>query len=327
MTRSLVVKKDSSDKIATEVTDTGEDMLGEGDLLIKVAYSSLNYKDAMALEGNPGVVREFPLIPGIDVVGEVLESDSDRFAPGDQVLVNGAGLGERRHGGYTERLRIDSAATLALPAAFTAKQAAAIGTAGFTAALSVDALQRQGVTPEDGEVLVTGATGGVGSIAIHLLHQLGYRPVALTGRVEEYRDYLRDLGATEVIDRAELEGEGKPMQRTRWAGVLDAVGSHTLVNAIAQTNWGGVVTACGMAQGPDLPGSVLPFILRAVRLIGINSVDAPLELREQAWQLLADQLDTDVLEGLTDELSLDEVAAAGTDLFAGKRHGRAVIKP
>lgn len=327
MTRSLVVNKDSSGKVTTEVKDTGEDLLGEGDLLIKVAYSSLNYKDAMALEGNPGVVREFPIIPGIDVVGEVLESDSDRFNPGDQVLVNGAGLGEQRPGGYTERLRIDSAATIALPAAFTAKQAAAIGTAGFTAALSVDALQRQGVTPEDGEILVTGSTGGVGSIAIHLLHQLGYRAVALTGRVEEYRDYLQDLGATEVLDRAELETEGKPMQRTRWAGVLDAVGSHTLVNAIAQTNWGGVVTACGLAQGPDLPGSVLPFILRAIRLIGINSVDAPLELREQAWQLLADHLDTEVLAGFTDELSLTEVADAGADLFAGKRHGRAVVKP
>lgn len=327
MTRALIVNKDESGEVSTEVREVGEDFLGEGDLLIDVAYSSLNYKDGMALAGSPGVVRDLPIIPGIDVVGTVAESDSERFRVGDGVILNGAGLGERRHGGYTQRLRIDSGSAITLPAAFTPEQAAAIGTAGFTAALSVDALLHQGVKPEDGEVLVTGATGGVGSISIHLLKQLGYQVVALTGRVEEYGDYLRDLGAEEVLDRAELSGEGKPLQRTRWAAVVDSVGSHTLVNALAQLKWGGVATACGLAQGADLPGTVLPFILRGVQLLGINSVDAPLELRERAWKLLAEQLDTKVLESFTEVLSLAEVAEAGADLLAGRRHGRAVVKP
>lgn len=327
MTRALIVNRDESGEVSTEVREVGEDFLGEGDLLIDVAYSSLNYKDGMALAGSPGVVRDLPIIPGIDVVGTVAESDSERFQVGDGVILNGAGLGERRHGGYTQRLRIDSGSAITLPTAFTPEQAAAIGTAGFTAALSVDALLHQGVKPEDGEVLVTGATGGVGSISIHLLKQLGYQVVALTGRVEEYGDYLRDLGAEEVLDRAELSGEGKPLQRTRWAAVVDSVGSHTLVNALAQLKWGGVATACGLAQGADLPGTVLPFILRGVQLLGINSVDAPLELRERAWKLLAEQLDTKVLESFTEVLSLAEVAEAGADLLAGRRHGRAVVKP
>ncbi|RSZ61799.1 oxidoreductase [Corynebacterium hylobatis] len=327
MTRALIVDRNDAGDIITEVREVGEEFLGEGDLLIDVAYSSLNYKDGMALEGNPGVVRNLPVIPGIDVVGTVVESDSGRFAPGDVVVLNGAGLGERRHGGYTERLRIESASTIQVPALFTAEQAAAIGTAGFTAALSVDALLQQGLQPEDGEILVTGATGGVGSVAIHLLTQLGFRPVALTGRVAEHGDYLRGLGAVEILDRAELAEPGRPLQQTRWAGVVDAVGSHTLVNALAQLQWGGVATACGLAHGPDLPGTVLPFILRGVHLIGINSVDAPLALRERAWALLAEQLDTSVLEGFTEVLTLEEIAAAGTALLSGRRHGRAVVRP
>lgn len=327
MTRALIVNHDESGKASTEVREVGEDFLGEGDLLVEVAYSSLNYKDAMALAADPGVVRNLPIIPGIDVVGTVLESDSERFHAGDTVVLNGAGLGERRHGGYTQKLRISADSAIHLPEAFSAEQAAAIGTAGFTAALSVAALLRQGVKPEDGEILVTGSTGGVGSISIHLLHQLGYTPVALTGRVAEHGDYLRGLGAAEVLDRSELGEPGKPLQKTRWAGVIDSVGSHTLVNALAQIQWGGVATACGLAQGADLPGTVLPFILRGVQLIGINSVDAPLKLREAAWELLAEQLDTAVLEGFTEVLSLEEVAEAGAGLLAGKRHGRAVVKP
>lgn len=327
MTRALIVDKDEADNITTEIREVGDDFLGEGDLLIDVAFSSLNYKDGMALAGNPGVVRTFPLIPGIDVTGTVVESASDRFRAGDQVVLNGAGLGESRHGGFAQRLRIPADSTIKLPEVFTAEQSAAIGTAGFTAALSVDALVSQGVKPEDGEILVTGATGGVGSIGIHLLSRLGYRPVALTGRVAEHGDYLRNLGAVEVLDRAEFSESGKPMQRTRFAGVLDTVGSHILVNALAQTKWGGVVTACGLAQGADLPGSVLPFILRAVRLIGINSVDAPLALRERAWNLLAEQLDTAVLEGFTERLTLEQAADAGADLLSGNRHGRAVVTP
>ncbi len=324
MNRSLIVNK-SSDDDSVSATLTDELHLGEGDLLIDVSHSSLNYKDGMALRGDKGVVRTWPLVPGIDAVGTVVESDSDRFTPGDAVLINGAGLGEAQHGGYATRQRIPAASTVKLPEAFTAHQAAAIGTAGFTAALSVDALREQGVEPGDGEILVTGATGGVGSVAIHLLKKLGYTVVASTGRVDEHGDYLRGLGAAEVIDRAELSEQGKPLQKARWAGVVDAVGSHTLVNALAQTHWGGTVTACGLAQGADMEGTVLPFILRGVKLIGINSVDAPLELRERAWATLAEHLDTAVLEEMTDTVALSDVAAAGADLLAGRRHGRTVV--
>ncbi|AGF73757.1 MDR family oxidoreductase [Corynebacterium halotolerans] len=325
MNRSLIVNKsdDTDDSVNTTLTD--ELHLGEGDLLIDVTYSSLNYKDAMALRGDKGVARTLPLVPGIDAVGTVVESDSERFNTGDEVVINGAGLGEFRHGGYATQQRIPSESTVALPAAFSARQAAAIGTAGFTAALSVDALREQGVEPGDGDILVTGATGGVGSVAIHLLKRLGYTAAASTGRVEEHGDYLRELGAAEVIDRAELSEQGKPLQKSRWAGVVDAVGSHTLVNALAQTRWGGTVTACGLAQGPDLQGTVLPFILRGVKLVGINSVDAPLELRERAWATLAEHLDTDVLEAMTSTVTLADVAAAGADLMAGRSHGRTVV--
>lgn len=322
MNRSLLIHK-TDDSLTTSLS--GELYLGEGDLLIDVAYSSLNYKDGMALRGDKGVVRTLPLVPGIDAVGTVMESGSGRFHPGDEVVINGAGLGESRHGGYTTRQRVPSASTVALPVAFNAWQAAAIGTAGFTAALSVDALREQGVRPEDGEILVTGSTGGVGSLSVHLLHQLGYTVVVSTGRIAEYGDYLRRLGATELVDRGSLAEQGRPLQSTRWAGVVDSVGSHTLVNALAQTRWGGTVTACGLAQGADLPATVLPFILRGVKLIGINSVDAPLTLRERAWALLAEHLDAAVLEEMTETVRLDDVAATGAGLMGGRRHGRTVV--
>ncbi|WKD58458.1 MDR family oxidoreductase [Corynebacterium caspium] len=322
--RALLVTKDEAGTTTSVVAETS-DYLGTGDLLIDVTYSSLNYKDGMALAANPGVARILPLVPGIDAVGTVLESDSLRFKVGDKVLINGAGLGENRHGGFSTKLRIPAAATIHLPKAFSLHDAAAIGTAGFTAALCVDALLAQGCKPEDGEILITGATGGVGSIGLHLLHQLGFRTVALTGRVAELGDYLRSLGADEILDRASFAAAGKPLQKARFAGVLDTVGSHILVNAIAQTIWGGTVTACGLAQGADLPGTVLPFILRAVKLVGINSVDAPLALRIRAWQLLAKHLDPAVLATFTETLPLSQAAAAGTELLAGKRHGRVVI--
>ena len=322
MNRSLLVHK-TNDSVTVSLTD--ELHLGEGDLLIDVAYSSLNYKDGMALRGDRGVVRTLPLVPGIDAVGTVVESESECFRPGDEVVVNGAGLGESRHGGYTTRQRVPSASTVALPTAFSAWQAAAIGTAGFTAALSVDALREQGVDPADGEILVTGSTGGVGSLSVHLLRQLGYTVVVSTGRMEEYGDYLRGLGASELVDRGSLSEQGRPLQSTRWAGVIDSVGSHTLVNALAQTRWGGTVTACGLAQGPDLPATVLPFILRGVKLIGINSVDAPLPLRERAWALLAEHLDVAVLEEMTETVHLADIAATGAELMAGRRHGRTVV--
>ena len=314
--------------ITVEYRDTAgqQEFLGSGDLLVEVGWSSLNYKDAMALRGDKGVVRTLPLIPGIDAVGTVIESRSERFRRGDEVVLNGAGLGERRHGGYTQRLWVDSDSTLHIPFNFSAKQVGALGTAGYTAALSVDALLQQGVTPEDGEILVTGASGGVGSIALHLLHRLGYTTVAVTGRREEHAEYLTGLGASEIIDRSELSDQGRPLQKARWAGVVDSVGSHTLVNALAQTKWGGVVTACGLAQGADLPATVLPFILRGVHLVGINSVDAPRDLRRRAWSLLSEHLDTKVLDSMTTTIDLADIAQAGADLMAGKLHGRTAVK-
>lgn len=311
--KSLLI---SDDPVTADLVDATADHAGEGDTVIDVSHSSLNYKDAMALRGDRGVARTLPLVPGIDAVGT---------ADGRLVTVNGAGLGERRHGGYTPTVRMDSAHVVDVPARFTAQQAAAIGTAGFTAALSVreTAAHRSLI---DGPVLVTGASGGVGSLAVHLLTRMGFEVHALTGRVDEQSDFLRELGATEIVDRAELAEKGKPLQKSRYGAVVDAVGSHTLVNALAQLKWGGVATACGLAHGPDLPGTVLPFILRGVRLIGINSVDAPHALRVDAWGLLDEHLDTEVLEKLTSTITLGEVPAAGEELMNGKLRGRTVVE-
>ncbi|MDO5512071.1 MDR family oxidoreductase [Corynebacterium sp.] len=310
MNQSLLVTR-TDDGVTTDLRE--ELFYGDGDILVDVSHSSLNYKDAMALRGDKGVMRVDPLVPGIDVVGT---TDDGRL-----VTVNGAGLGEFRHGGYTTQQRVPAEAVIAVPERFDAWHAAAVGTAGFTAAMSVVALREQGV--DGGEVLVTGATGGVGSIAVHLLARLGYDVVASTGR-PEHSEWLRDLGATELIDRDDQKG--RPLQKARWAGVVDCVGSHTLVNACAQTVWGGTVTACGLAQGPDFPATVLPFILRGVTLVGINSVDAPRAVRERAWELLDTTLDLGVLESLTSTVPLAEVVAAGEDLMNGKRRGRTVVE-
>lgn len=320
MAHSLLVTRTDA---AVTASLTDEVFLGPGEVLVDVSHSSLNYKDGMALRGDRGVMRVDPLVPGIDAVGTVVSSEDPRFAPGDLVTTNGGGLGEFRHGGYSTQQRVPAEATVHVPAAFDAWQAAAIGTAGFTAALSVAALREQGVG--GGEVLVTGATGGVGSIAVHLLATLGYDVAAATGRAGEHGAWLRELGAGSLVDRAELTEPGRPLQKARWAGVVDCVGSHTLVNACAQTEWGGTVTACGLAQGPDLPATVLPFILRGVKLVGINSVDAPRELRERAWALLADALDVGVLAGLSTTVPLGEVVAAGRELMNGQRRGRTVV--
>ncbi|HHU66382.1 MDR family oxidoreductase [Corynebacterium sp.] len=321
MAHSLLVTRTDS---GIDAALTDEVVLGPGEVLIDVSHSSLNYKDGMALRGDRGVMRVDPLVPGIDAVGTVVSSEDPRFAPGDLVTTNGGGLGEFRHGGYSTQQRVPAEATVHVPAAFHAWQAAAVGTAGFTAALSVVALREQGVS--GGEVLVTGATGGVGSLAVHLLATLGYHVVAATGRADEHGAWLRDLGAGELLDRAELAEPGRPLQKARWAGVVDCVGSHTLVNACAQTQWGGTVTACGLAQGADLPATVLPFILRGVKLVGINSVDAPREFRERAWGLLADTLDVDVLAGLSSTVPLADVVTAGEELMSGRRRGRTVVE-
>lgn len=313
-----------------EVRRITDAFLMPGDVTIAVEFSDLNFKDGLAVAGKPGVARTSPLIPGIDLVGTVEESDDPNWRPGDRVVLNGSGIGESHHGGLAERARVSGASLVRVPDIFTSEQAAAIGTAGFTAMLSVLALERHGldadtVRADESSVLVTGAAGGVGSVAVAILAKLGYPVTASTGRVEEESAYLTDLGASEIIDRSELTEPGKPMQRQRWSGVVDVVGSHTLANAIAQTRYGGTVTACGLAQGSDLPATVLPFILRGVTLAGINSVDAPLALRETAWRRLATDLDPESLAAMTTFIPLAEAVPAADDILAGRLRGRTVV--
>lgn len=328
--RAIVVRKTTDDSgasrqsAALELVDD-DDILHPGAVTIAPLYSSINYKDGLAIGGRPGVVRVWPIIAGIDLVGTVLESSNPRWAPGDVVVQNGAGLSESRPGGLSERVKVDGDALVKLPESLSAQQAAAIGTAGFTAMLSVLALERHGVTPESGPVLVTGATGGVGSIAIALLAARGYQVHALTGRADELGGYLRELGAVGFVDRSELAEPSKPLQSQRWAAVIDSVGSVTLANALAQTVYGGIVTSCGMAQGIDLPATVMPFILRAVVLAGINSVDAPLALREEAWQRLSTDLDLDLLDRMTTVIPFAEAPDAALGILAGTLHGRTVV--
>jgi len=298
--------------------------LGQGDVVVDVAWSSLNYKDGMALSGDPGIVRTSPLVPGIDLVGTVAESSSADWSPGDQVLLNGAGAGESRHGGWAEQAVVDGSSLVAVPQGISPRQAAAVGTAGFTAMLSVLRLERD-VRPGDGDVVVTGAAGGVGSVAIAVLSGLGYSVTASSGRADEQRGYLTRLGAAAVVDRGELDQPGRPVQSARWAGGVDSVGSHTLANVLAQTSWGGTVTACGLAQGSDLPTTVLPFILRGVSLAGINSVEAPPELRREAWGRLAADLDLELLDELTTEIGLADVVDHGPQIVAGAVRGRIVV--
>lgn len=298
-----------------EIVETRDEYAGEGNTLINVSHSSLNYKDAMALSGNRGVLRELPRVPGIDAVGTLED--------GTLVTVNGRGLGERRHGGYTPRVRIDDTHITRVPSRFTAEDAAAIGTAGYTAALSVAAFERASYSV-DGPILVTGATGGVGSIAVSLLAERGHEVWVLTGRIDEHSTWLRELGATEILDRADFTGKGKPLQKARLGGVIDTVGSDILANALAQLRWGGVATACGMAAGNDLPASVLPFILRGVQLVGVNSVDTPNTLRDEAWALLDTSLNTNAIR--TETIGLDGVIEAGQALLEGRGGGRVVVK-
>ncbi|SDM01420.1 putative quinone oxidoreductase, YhdH/YhfP family [Corynebacterium mycetoides] len=315
-----------------EIVDTLDEYAGEGDTLIEVTHSSVNYKDAMALGGVKGILRETNMVPGIDAVGTVVESPS--LEPGTLVTVNGWGIGERRNGGYTPCLRIDADKVTTVPSLFDAPTAAALGTAGYTAGLSVAGFERavesgpKDLHPNgkvDGPILVTGATGGVGSVAVQMLAARGYEVHAMTGRVEEYRDYLTGLGASEVVDRADFAEAGKPLQKARYAGAIDTVGSTILANVIAQLSWGGIVTACGMAAGNDLPASVLPFILRGVHLVGINSVDAPNGLREEAWDLLAQAVDVEQLRSVTTTVDLAGAIEVGAKLLDGAHHGRTVV--
>ncbi|MGO4533937.1 MDR family oxidoreductase [Leifsonia sp. 2MCAF36] len=313
-----------------EVRQVTDAILMAGDVTIDVEFSDLNFKDGLAIAGRPGVARTSPLIPGIDLVGTVQQSDDSRWRPGDRVVLNGAGLGESHHGGFAEKARVGGDALVRIPDSITSEQAAAIGTAGFTAMLAVLALERNGVDPREvaasgSSVLVTGAAGGVGSVAVALLAKLGYPVTASTGRVDEVGDYLADLGATTIIDRSELDTPGKPLQSQRWAGAVDSVGSQTLATVLAQTRYGGTVAACGLAQGSDLPATVLPFILRAVSLVGINSVEAPVALRETAWRRLATDLDEESLAAMTRFVSLAEAIPAADDILAGRLRGRTVV--
>jgi acrylyl-CoA reductase (NADPH) len=323
MFRALVLEKEPEFRASVREVDDG--FLPEGDVTVAIEYSTLNYKDGLAITNRSPVVRSWPMVAGIDGSGSVVESSSRAWKAGDAVVLNGFGVGETHKGCLAGKARLKGQWLIRRPAAFDARQAMAIGTAGYTAMLCVLALERHGLRAGDGEVLVTGATGGVGSVAVALLAKLGHRVVAATGKASE-ADYLRTLGAADVIDRAELSAPGKPLQKERWAGVVDAVGSHTLANACAQVRYGGAVAACGLAQGMDLPASVAPFILRGVALLGVDSVMAPIHLREQAWLRLSRDLDPRLLESMTTEIGLDDAVDAAQKLMAGQVRGRYVVK-
>jgi acrylyl-CoA reductase (NADPH) len=324
MTFKALLATKNGEKISASVVDFAEQDLMPGDVTVRVDYSTVNFKDAMALSGFVDVIKQFPLIAGIDFAGTVEASSYPGIAVGDRVVANSWGLSQTHHGGYAQKARLKGEWLVKIPAPFSTKDAMAIGTAGYTAMLSVLALEHGGLTPQSGDILVTGANGGVGSIAIAILSNLGYRVVASTGRLEE-SEYLRSLGAAEIIDRKTLSEPGAPIAAERWAGAVDSVGSHTLANVLTQTKYRGVVTACGLAQGMDLPASVLPFILRNVTLAGIDSVNAPQEARIDAWSRLARDLDLNKLARTTQVVSLAEVPAVAGRLLAGKIRGRTVV--
>jgi acrylyl-CoA reductase (NADPH) len=321
---SAIVIDRNDDGQTVAVTRLDESQLPEGDVAIDVEYSTLNYKDGLAITGRSPVVRKFPMVPGIDLAGTVTSSSHEDWKSGDKVVLNGWGVGESHWGGLAQKARLKGEWLVPLPSAFTARQAMAIGTAGYTAALCVERLVWAGVTPGSGEVLVTGATGGVGSVAVALLKKAGFTVAGSTGKASE-AGYLKQLGADTVLDRAELSNPGKPMQKERWAGVVDSVGSHTLANACAQTRYGGAVAACGLAQGMDFPASVAPFILRGVSLLGVDSVMAPKAARMKAWERLATDLDPALLDVIAAEIGLGEAIAVAADLIEGKVRGRVVV--
>ncbi|GAC17820.1 acrylyl-CoA reductase (NADPH) [Paraglaciecola arctica] len=323
MFKGILINKDD-DGYHAALQDIDDSTLPEGDVSVKVLYSTLNYKDGLAITGKAPVVRSFPMIPGIDLVGVVEQSDSSQFKVGDLVIQNGFGVGETHCGGLAQKARLKSDWLIPLPAAFTPKQSMIIGTAGYTAMLCVIALEKNGVTPDKGKILVTGANGGVGSFAISILAKLGYTVVASTGRMEE-ASYLQSLGASEVIHRDTLSSPGKPLAKERWAGAVDSIGSHTLVNVCASIQYGGTVAACGLAQGMDFPGSVAPFILRGITLAGIDSVMRPIADRKEAWQRLGEILEPSVFDDIAKEIKLDTVVATANQLLAGKVRGRIVV--
>jgi acrylyl-CoA reductase (NADPH) len=325
MFKAILLNKNDDGTTSATLTELDDAQLpAEGDVTVRVDYSTLNFKDGLAITGKSPVVRKWPMVPGIDGAGEVIASDNADWKPGDLFILNGWGVGENHMGCLAGRAKLKGEWLIRRPDGMSARSAMAIGTAGYTAMLCATALREQGVTKDSGEILVTGASGGVGSVAIAILAARGYKVVASTGKMQE-ADYLKALGASEVIDRTALSAPGKPLQKERWAGVVDSVGSHTLANALAQTRYGGVIAACGLAQGLDFPASVAPFILRAVRLIGIDSVMAPKEKRVAAWDALARELDEKKLAAITQEIGLAEAIEKAPEILAGKVRGRLVV--
>lgn len=323
MFKGILINKDDNGYRA-ELADIDDSQLPEGDVTVRVSHSTLNYKDGLAITGKGPIVRQFPMVPGVDLAGTVEDSRDPDFKPGDQVLLNGWGVGEGHWGGLAQKARLQGKWLIPLPSAFTPAQAMAIGTAGYTAMLAIMALEKNGVTPGKGEVLVTGANGGVGSFAIALLAKLGYRVVASTGRVSE-SEYLTSLGAADIIDRATLAEPGRPLAKERWAGAIDSVGSHTLANICASARYWGTVATCGLAQGMDFPASVAPFILRGVTLAGIDSVMRPRQDRIDAWARLARDLDVSLLPLISREIGLSEVIETAHQLMDGQVRGRIVV--
>ena len=322
--KAIVVDKSDSGQ-TVQLKDFDEKDLMDGDVTVRVEYSTVNYKDGLAVTGKAPVVRRFPMIAGVDLAGTVESSSHAAWKPGDKVIVNGWGLGETHLGAYAQKARVNGDWLVRLPASISARDAMAIGTAGYTAMLSVMALERSGIVPQRGPIVVTGAAGGVGSVAVAILAKLGYQVVASTGRPAEAA-YLKDLGAAEVIDRKELSGVPRPLAKERWAGGIDAVGSTTLANVLSMTRYGGAVAACGLAGGMDLPASIAPFILRGVSLLGIDSVMCPLPLREEAWRRLEGDLPRDKIAAMTTEIGLVDVIEAGRRIVEGQVRGRIVVK-
>lgn len=323
--KAILVSRDEDKKQSVAVTEISEADLMEGDVTVAVEATTVNYKDGLAITGKAPVIRRFPLVPGIDFAGTVLQSSHPEWKKGDKVILNGWGVGETHHGAYAERARVKGEWLVPLPDGMSPRDAMAVGTAGYTAMLCVMALERHGIMPKRGPVVVTGAAGGVGSVAISILSRLGYHIIASTGRTEE-ESYLRDLGAAEIISRDELSGPVKPLAKERWAGGVDAVGSHTLANVLSMTSYGGAVAACGLAQGMDLPASVAPFILRGVSLLGIDSVMAPRELRLEAWRRIATELDHAKLAALSTTIGFDGIIDAAHRIMDGTIRGRVVVE-
>lgn len=321
--KAIMINQDDDKKQSVEVKDISESELMEGDVTVEVEATTVNYKDGLAITGKAPVVRKWPMIPGIDFAGKVVDSQNSEFKVGDEVILNGWGVGETHFGGYAQKARVNGDWLIHKPSGMTAKQAMAIGTAGYTAMLCVIALENHNITPDRGKVIVTGANGGVGSVAVSVLSKLGYEVIAATRRTQEEK-FLKELGASEILDAKELSEAGGPLGKEQWIAGIDAVGSHTLANLLAQTKYGGCIAACGLAQGFDLPTSVMPFILRGVCLLGVDSVMAPKSIRKEAYERLAQDLDMKKLENLSCEIGFDNLIQSANDIVEGKIRGRVV---